>query len=54
LSSKLSNDKERQLFEEFFVEGKTVIEIARERQVSRQAVDKQLSRVIRKLRPYVS
>jgi RNA polymerase sigma factor (sigma-70 family) len=54
LSSKLSSRKERQLFHDYFIEDKSATEIARERGVSRQAVSKQIDRLIEKLRPYVN
>jgi RNA polymerase sigma factor (sigma-70 family) len=51
--SKLDAPEERDLFIEYFVNDKTVSEIARERGVSRQAVSKRFNRLAKKLKPFM-
>lgn len=50
---KLTTRKERDLFFARFVEWKTPSEIGRERGVSRQAISKQLDRIVEKLQRYL-
>jgi RNA polymerase sigma factor (sigma-70 family) len=53
LYQKLRSAKERQLFIAYFIHQKSVTEIADERGVTRQAVSRQIQRMVIKLRQYV-
>lgn len=53
LTGKLDSDRERSLFIAHFVEGKRPVELARELGVTRQAVCKQLDKIVERLRPYM-
>jgi RNA polymerase sigma factor (sigma-70 family) len=49
---RMSTDQERELFIKYFIEGKTLSEIAREQGITRQAISKRISQITKKLKPY--